>query len=181
MADANNDGEEDIITANEADDTVSILLWNVSRGVSGDWDAERTETVGGDPYAVYVVDVNNDGENDIVTTNNLDGEVSILLWDLASDDWGTEINKSVGTNPFGVSVADANNDGQNDIVTANNGHNNVSIFTEMFGYKYDPSSPADRYKMREKFKEIFRDDLLIGTSGDILKEIEMVYNPINKL
>ncbi len=127
VGDVNNDGEEDIITANEADDTVSILLWNVSLGVSGDWEAEFTETVGDAPFSVYVEDANNDGENDIITTNHLDGEVSILLWDVISGDWDAEINKSVGTNPHGVFVGDANNDGQNDIVAANSLDNNVSI------------------------------------------------------
>jgi len=55
------------------------------------------------------------------------------------------------------------------------------IYTEMFGYVYDPSNSKHRFRMREKFREIFKNDPLVWTSGDILSEIEDVYNPINKL
>jgi hypothetical protein len=40
-------------------------------------------SVGRKPYSVFVGDVNNDGYNDIVTANNLDNEVSILLFDIS--------------------------------------------------------------------------------------------------
>jgi len=55
------------------------------------------------------------------------------------------------------------------------------IYTEELGYVYYPSDSTSRFRMREKFKEVFKDDPLIMGYEDILKKIEEVYNSNNKL
>ncbi len=122
LGDVNNDGENDIVTANQGDDTISILLWNSN---SSSWGSQITKDVGNSPESVYIGDANNDGLNEIVASS-LDNTVSIFEWNDTIEDWDKVI-KTVGDDPESVMIEDANNDGFNDIVTANMGEFDVSI------------------------------------------------------
>ena len=124
IGDANNDGYNDIVTANWAAGSVSILQWNA---YYGDWDTQITKSVGNGPRSVFIGDANNDGYNDIVTANSGHDNVSILLWNITSVDWDTQITRQVGEDPSRVFIEDADNDGFNDIVTANTVDNEISI------------------------------------------------------
>jgi len=127
FGDANNDGYKDIVTSNIGpwpEQTISILLWNAT---SGDWDSQISRTVGGNPYGVFIEDANNDGYNDIVTSNQAGNTVSIVLWNITSGDWDSHITRSVESAPFAVFIGDANNDGYNDIAAANANSDTVSI------------------------------------------------------
>ena len=88
VGDANNDGQNDIVTANYAGDNVSILCWNTT---SGGWDKAINKTVGTGPYSVFIADANNDGQNDIVTANLISNDVSILYWNITTNDWNDQI------------------------------------------------------------------------------------------
>jgi hypothetical protein len=124
IGDANNDGDNDIITANGNAATVSILLWN---GTSSNWDPQITRAVGNFPMGVFIGDTNNDGDNDIVTANVGSNIVSILLWNSTSGDWNPRITRTVGNAPNNVFIGDTNNDGDNDIITTNGNADTVSI------------------------------------------------------
>ena len=124
IGDANNDGYNDIVTANFWSDDFSIRLWNP---ISGDWDTHIRKTAGSGTHSVFVGDANNDGYNDLVASNWWSDDVSIRLWNDTSGDWDTHIRVSVGLAPLGVSMGDANNDGYNDILTANADSDTVSI------------------------------------------------------
>lgn len=124
IGDANNDGFNDILTANFYSNNVSILLWNSSIKY---WDEEFTKSVGTYPTSVSVGDVNNDGYNDIVAGNQNNYAVSVFLWNNSINDWNDEFRLSVGGSPWYVYIADADNDGWNDIVAANYVSNDVSI------------------------------------------------------
>ncbi|MFX0033878.1 MAG: FG-GAP repeat domain-containing protein [Candidatus Hodarchaeota archaeon] len=124
IGDANNDGFNDILTANFYGNNVSILIWNSSIKY---WNAELTKSVGIYPTSVSVGDVNNDGYNDIIAGNQNSNAVSIFLWNNSKSDWNDEFQLSVGGSPWYVYIADANNDGWEDITTANYVSNDVSI------------------------------------------------------
>ncbi len=124
IGDVNNDGYNDIATANEGPDTVSILLWNNN---SGDWDSYITRPTGSGSDKLFIGDANNDGYNDIAVSNFYDDNVSILLWNSISGDWDSQITKEVGKYPRGVSIGDVNNDGYKDIVAASTDDSKVSI------------------------------------------------------
>ncbi len=124
IGDVNNDGYNDFVTANYADNDVLFYLWN---NTLKDWIFSGRRDVGNTPFSIVIGDANNDGFQDIITANLQDYNVSILLWNNTLKNWNPQITKNVGGYPWSVFVGDANNDGYNDIVTANALDNNVSI------------------------------------------------------
>ena len=75
VADLNNDGVPDLVTANGLSGAVSVLL---GRG-DGTFLARQNFLVGGPPRSVAVADLNNDGAPDLVTVNENSHDVSVLL------------------------------------------------------------------------------------------------------
>ena len=51
------------------------------------------------PVCVIVGDANNDGYDDIITTNYGSNTVSIIQWNVYYGDWDTHITRSVGFEP----------------------------------------------------------------------------------
>jgi trimeric autotransporter adhesin len=85
-ADVNGDGKPDLITANFNSGTISVLLNTTVPGpASGplattpSFAAQQAVDIGSNPFAVTVADLNGDGRPDIITANNLDATVSVLL------------------------------------------------------------------------------------------------------
>jgi len=125
IGDANNDGFNDIVTANFDSDNISIILWN---NTIGDWNPNVTRSAGNGPVSIFIGDANNDNYNDIVTANLNSNNISIFLWNNVSECWNPQITRSVGDSPWDIEIGDTNNDGFNDILTANMDSNNISIF-----------------------------------------------------
>ncbi|MBD3254502.1 MAG: hypothetical protein GF383_05385 [Candidatus Lokiarchaeota archaeon] len=127
IGDANNDGYNDIVAANYDGnfwDYLHIFLWNTS---TNNWNEEIKKVVGGNPRDPHIDDVNNDGENDIITIDSSSSQASIFFWSTSTNDWAKQDVKSVSTTPSGMSMGDVNNDGEEDIVTVNFKENSVSI------------------------------------------------------
>ena len=63
IGDFNEDANLDVATANEGEDTISILLGNGN----GTFSTNTSYSTGSEPTGVYVSDFNNDGLSDFVT------------------------------------------------------------------------------------------------------------------
>ena len=124
VADANNDGFNDLVILNANAATMSIYLWNAS---AGDWDSPLTHATGAAPMLVVVGDANADGFNDLVAANYLADSMTIYLWNASAGTWDSPLTRATGAGPFSVAVGDANADGFNDLATANRDANTVSI------------------------------------------------------
>ena len=86
-------------------------------------------TVGGNPTALALQDLNGDGNLDLVSTNASTNTVSVLFGTGTTGRFTTGGTYTVGTNPKALAIGDLNGDGKLDIVTANAGNNSVSVLT----------------------------------------------------
>lgn len=118
LADVNQDGRLDILTANQGSNSVGVLL---GQG-NGDFVAASTYHAGSPhgPYAVALADVNGDGRPDILTANLYNHTAGVLLGQ-AGGGFAAVRSYPTGPNtfPMALAVADLNGDGRPDVVTAN--------------------------------------------------------------
>ena len=142
IADLNGDGKADVVAATASD--VSVFLQNP--GAPGSFLAPAHFTVGAQPYAVVVQDLNADGHPDLAVANlgSADGSVpaslSVLLQNpavpgnfLPATSYSTDIRS------WTIAAADLNGDGKPDLAVGNMGSYNgssVSVFLQ------DPARPG---------------------------------------
>jgi hypothetical protein len=121
-ADFNKNGQPDLAVADEADNTVSVLLATPS----GTFSPKVAYATGNGPFAVATADFNGDGNPDLAVTNLFDDTVTILLGS-ASGTFTAGSVPAVGTEPVAVATGDFNKDGKIDLAVVNLGANTVSI------------------------------------------------------
>ena len=73
LADLNEDGFNDIVTVNELDDSISVILSETVLGALTGFAPQVTYEVGDAPVAAYIAEINRDGFLDIVVVNRGDG------------------------------------------------------------------------------------------------------------
>jgi len=144
--DVNGDGKLDLVTANNEDDDVSVLLGN---GKGGFARAPGSPfPVGRSPYPIELADVNGDGKLDVVAPNSGPGRrtVTVLLGD------GRGAFRPAPKSPFPtagdayfVTAADVNGDRAADLITT---HDDDSLVTLLLGdgrgdFKPARGSPID--------------------------------------
>ena len=96
VGDFNGDGKSDLVVADKASSTTSVLLGNGN----GTFQARQPFGTGSGPWSVAVGDLNGDGVKDLVTANYNDCTASVLLGN------GTTTTTAYGLQPItGVSVA----------------------------------------------------------------------------
>ncbi|MBU6123380.1 FG-GAP-like repeat-containing protein, partial [Hymenobacter siberiensis] len=120
VGDVDGDGDLDLLTANQFDNTVSVRL----NDGTGNFTAPTTNpnpAVGKFPTSVAVGDVDGDGDLDLLTANQGSNTVSVRLNDGTGNFTApaTNPNPAVGTEPYSVAVGDVDGDGDLDLLTAN--------------------------------------------------------------
>jgi hypothetical protein len=134
IGDVNADGKPDLAIINSPASTTDRTGKNGLTVLLGDGTGKFI-TMKGSPYEagkipnrVAIGDVNGDGINDIVTSDNDSNKIYLFLMNKN----GSVLSSSsitVGTHPKGVAIVDLNGDGKGDIVVCNNLDNNISIIT----------------------------------------------------
>jgi hypothetical protein len=113
-SDFDRDGNPDLAVANESSDSVSIVL---GRG-DGTFAPQQEIPVGGVPHGLAVLDVDGDGDVDVVNSNSQGvGNLSILLNDGNGVFAAPVFYETGGTAEFALSVADMDEDGILDLVS----------------------------------------------------------------
>lgn len=131
-ADMNGDGKLDLVTSNDKQGSIAILL-NTTPATSAlpSFSEPHGFAAGAGPNSVSAVDLNGDGKHDLVVIDGTGDEVSVMINTTGS---GTLIPSFAGAQTFasgastaGGDTADLNGDGFVDIVVADTADNTVSV------------------------------------------------------
>ncbi|MCB2379780.1 FG-GAP-like repeat-containing protein, partial [Hymenobacter sp. BT635] len=130
LGDVNADGRLDIVTANNGNNTIGVLL-NQGAGIFGTVLSYATGTNTA-PRNVALSDVNGDGVLDAVTGNSGTATTSVLLG-LGGGAFGAPTSYATSGLGFDVALGDVTADGRLDIVTANYATNSVNVLPGLAG------------------------------------------------
>jgi hypothetical protein len=132
IGDVNADGKPDLAILNSPASTADRTGKNGLTVLFGDGKGKFT-IMKGSPYEagkipnrVAIGDVNGDGINDIVTSDNDTNKIYLFLMS-ENESILASSSITVGNHPKGVAIADLNGDGKGDIVVCNNLDNDITI------------------------------------------------------
>ncbi|MEC9064860.1 MAG: VCBS repeat-containing protein, partial [Pseudomonadota bacterium] len=116
-ADLDNDGDMDIVSASQEDDAIS---WYENNGAADpSWTAVDIATSADGANAIYVADMDNDGDMDIVSASGADDAIAWYENDGAANPSFTAVDIATSAdNAMSVFVADMDGDGDMDIISA---------------------------------------------------------------
>ncbi|MCI0331094.1 MAG: VCBS repeat-containing protein [candidate division Zixibacteria bacterium] len=117
VEDLNDDGYLDLAVSNLDDSNVSIMLNNGN----GTFAAKQDYTVALRPSSVIAHDLDNDGDQDLVTACAQYDTVVSVLKNNGNGSFNTRIDYPAGKNPTTVWVADLDGDGDGDLITGSYG------------------------------------------------------------
>ncbi len=127
VGDFNGDGKQDLATANEDSNNVTILIGDGT----GNFTPAATgpePTGGASPRSVAVGDFNGDGKPDLATANFDSATVTVLLGDGTGNFTAAGTSpEPAGATPVSVAVGDFNGDGKQDLAATSLFFDNVTV------------------------------------------------------
>ncbi|MBS1492628.1 MAG: T9SS type A sorting domain-containing protein [Bacteroidetes bacterium] len=131
--DINSDGKQDLVTANQNLNGISILLNTTAINSSTpSFSAQTDFATGTAPHSVSAGDINGDGLLDLVAVNTTSATASVFLNTTtpgaSTPTMSAKTDFATGTNPYSVVLKDMNGDGKLDIVVANQLANTIGVF-----------------------------------------------------
>jgi hypothetical protein len=132
VADLDNDGKQDVIVANQGENTLSIFK-NISTSGNISFNSPVKIATPSTPIGIGIGDFDKNGWLDIVTANHGNGTVSIftnkgIFNAISTNNFNPRFGLITGLNPITIDVADIDGDSKSDIVVGNYGSNSISIF-----------------------------------------------------
>jgi hypothetical protein len=115
LGDLDGDGHVDIVTANQGNDTASVLLGNGD----GTFAVKVDHVTGSGPSLVVLGDLDRDGKLDVVVVEST--SLGVMLGH-GDGTFGERGELLVGMNPSSAALADIDGDGKVDLVVAGNDH-----------------------------------------------------------
>lgn len=126
VGDFNSDGFPDFATCNGGPDNATIRLNDASPPFSN-FNNGGSAMVGDRPVGLATADLNNDGALDIVTSNEVSEDVTVLIGDGAGD-FSSSFVFPGGNSPNPPALGDLDNDGDVDLIVPNITGNNYGIY-----------------------------------------------------
>jgi hypothetical protein len=168
IADVNHDGREDLVVANQGENTVSVFL-GLANGVFA---ARKNFPTADGPTAVVAADFNHDGKLDLAVVAIGGNVVSILLGN-GNGTFSEPINYQTGQTPLAITMGDFNHDGNVDLAVVNNCScaNNVSVLLGNADGSFKPKTdyPVGAAPLAIATYDLNGDgnlDLAVANSGD---------------
>jgi hypothetical protein len=132
VADLDNDGKQDVIVANQGENTLSIFK-NISASGNISFNGPVKIATPSTPIGIGIGDFDKNGWLDIATANHGNGTISIftnkgIFNSILTNNFNPRFALITGLNPITIDVADLDGDSKSDIVVGNYGSNSVSIF-----------------------------------------------------
>ena len=112
--DLDGDGDNDLVVANNAEETISIMKNNGD----GTFAPKVDYPTGIDPLSVSAADLDRDGDFDVAVANANNHNVSVFF-NNGDGTLAPRVDYPTGNNPYSVFAADFDGDGDPDLVTAN--------------------------------------------------------------
>lgn len=174
LADMDNDGNLDVITANAAGGAngASILLNNAGTGALS---AAVGYTVGGNPNSVAVGDVDGDADLDIVVADAGSGLATVKYNNGSGAFTAAAPTFAIGTGQAFVRLSDVDNDGDLDMIVGNGGANNLTVRINDGAGSFPTTAPGSPYTAvgvtTLDMGDIDNDgdnDMVLGLSGSIV-------------
>jgi len=136
VADLDNDGKQDVIIANQGENTLSIFK-NISTSGNISFNSPVKLTTPSTPIGIGIGDFDKNGWLDIVTVNYDNNSLSIfsnkgIFNTLSPSNFNAPFKLITGLNPITIDMADLDGDSKVDIVVGNYSSRNVSIFKNNF-------------------------------------------------
>lgn len=134
LSDADGDGKPEIVVANFASSTVSVLR---NTAIAGDiTTASFTQAInfatGLQPYALAVGDADGDGKPDLLTANTASNTISVLrntaTSGITASSFAGKVDFNTGVYPLSLALGDLDGDGVSEVAAANAGSANISVF-----------------------------------------------------
>ena len=114
---------DQIVTANADSNSVSLYFFSPT---SHTW-VRRDFPTSSRPNYVAIADVDADGAADVVTSDYVSGQLSVLEPDFATGTLRPRVGVPTVTNPYAVAVADFDLDGKPDLAASNRSGNTVRV------------------------------------------------------
>jgi type II secretory pathway component GspD/PulD (secretin) len=134
VADLNGDGHQDLVVADQGNNTFSVLLGNGN----GTFQTRTDYPTGSAPVYVALGDFNEDGALDIATANNTANTVSVYYNQISNQNIptgtflaGATRDFPAGNGPTSIAVADYNQDGLADLVVSDETDNAISVILNL--------------------------------------------------
>jgi hypothetical protein len=132
LGDVNGDGWPDIVTANAAGGSISVLLGDGT----GSFGPHADYAAGARPVALALRDLDGDGHLDVVVADSL-GNQTEVLHGAGDGSFGAATAFPCGNGPTGIAVGDLNHDGIPDLVVVNHNSRNLAVLRGLGGGVFD--------------------------------------------
>jgi hypothetical protein len=108
----------------------SLLFFSVTVNADPLFDAPANYPVGDAPTSVFCVDLDGDGDDDLVVVNGETDDIPVMI-NAGGGTFTGPVSYTVGDWPRSVYTADLDGDGDNDLAVTNGGSDNVSILMNL--------------------------------------------------